>query len=74
VADHVDLAGLDLVLRRYEARGAERERCGQLRLVIAKALVAERNRDRRDRLSSMLRRVEALLVNGGQAGVNGEES
>jgi hypothetical protein len=60
VGEDVGLTGLELVLRRYEAQ-PERERCGQLRLVLAKALAAERNRTRRDRLASMLVRVEQLL-------------
>ena len=60
MAEHVDLNGLELVLRRYETR-PERERCGQLRVVLAKALVGERDRARRERIASMLLRVEALL-------------
>jgi len=60
VAVDVDLNGLELLLRRYEQR-PERDRCGELRLVLAKALVGERNRKRRERIASMLVRVEALL-------------
>ena len=60
MAEHVDLNGLELVLRRYETC-PERERCGQLRVVLAKALVGEHDRARRERIAAMLMRVEALL-------------
>ena len=59
--EDVGLNGLELVLRRYEAH-PELERCGKLRLVLAKALAGERNRGRRARIAAMLERVEELLI------------
>jgi hypothetical protein len=67
VDEDVGLNGLELVLRKYEAN-PERERCGELRLVLAKALAGERNRSRRARIAAMLERVEDLLIRAGRSG------
>ena len=67
MGEDVGLNGLELLLRRYESN-PERERCGNLRLVLAKALAGERNRSRRARIASLLERVEELLIKADRLG------
>ena len=61
MADQVDLEDLEVLLAKCE-RHAEPRICGQLRVTLATALRAERDRPRRARISSMLGRVEATLT------------
>jgi hypothetical protein len=61
MTDQVDLEDLEVLLATCEER-ADARVCGQLRVTLAKALRAERDKFRRARICSMLRRVEATLT------------
>ena len=57
----VDLEDLEVLLATCERNGEPRV-CGQLRVTLATALRAERDRHRRARICAMLKRVEATLT------------